>query len=68
MFPLFWKHVTIVGTSMGSPGDFQSMLALFDEGGLRPVIDESFAMAEAVKGAERMASSNQFGKIVLDID
>ncbi len=68
MFPLFWKHVTIVGTSMGSPQDFQAMLELFDDGSLRPAIDEAFAMQDAVKAAQRMASSNQFGKIVLNID
>lgn len=68
MFPLFWKHVTIVGTSMGSPQDFQSMLALFDEGGLRPVVDEIFAMGDVVTAAQRLASSSQFGKIVLNID
>lgn len=68
MFPLFWKHVTVVGTSMGSPRDFQAMLALFEESGMKPAIDESFAMGDVVKAAERMASSNQFGKIVLDID
>lgn len=68
MFPLFWKHVTIAGTSMGSPQDFASMVALFDESGLRPAVDEVFPMSDAVKAAERMASSNQFGKIVLDVD
>jgi len=68
MFPLFWKHVTIFGTSMGSPQDFAAMLALFEDGGLRPAIDEVFAMRDAVAAAQRMASSNQFGKIVLRID
>jgi len=67
-FPLFWKHVTIAGTSMGSPHDFRSMLAFFEEGGLHPAVDEVFAMNDAVDAAERMASSNQFGKIVLRID
>lgn len=68
MFPLFWKHVTIAGTSMGSPQDFRSMLRLFADGALRPAIDRTFAMNDAGKAAERMASSSQFGKIVLDVD
>lgn len=68
MFPLFWKHVTIAGTSMGSPRDFQFMLALFEKGQLHPAIDRVFAMNDVVEAAQRMASSNQFGKIVLDID
>jgi zinc-binding alcohol dehydrogenase/oxidoreductase len=66
LFPLFWKHLTILGTSMGSPDDFAAMLALFEEGGLHPVIDSAFALDDAVAAAERMASSDQFGKIVLD--
>jgi zinc-binding alcohol dehydrogenase/oxidoreductase len=66
LFPLFWKHVTILGTSMGSPADFRSMLALFD-GTIEPAIDRVFPMAGAVEAAQRMNSSAQFGKIVLAI-
>ena len=66
LFPLFWKQVTIMGTSMGSPGDFAAMLALFD-GGLRPVVDGVFPMDDVVAAARRMDEANQFGKIVLSI-
>jgi NADPH:quinone reductase-like Zn-dependent oxidoreductase len=68
MFPLFWKHVTILGTSMGSPQDFSAMLALFEDGTLKPAIDRIYEMSDVVAAAEKMASSNQFGKIVLSID
>ena len=64
LFPLFWNHVDIRGTSMGSPQDFAAMLALFD-GALKPAIDGVYAMDDVVAAAERMASSKQFGKIVL---
>lgn len=67
LFPLFWKHVTILGTSMGSPGDFEAMLALVENGELRPVVDRVYAMHDAAAAAQRMASSHQFGKIVLRI-
>jgi len=65
-FSIFWKHLNIMGTSMGSPSDFAAMLALF-EGGLRPVVDKVFPMDQAAAAAERLASSEQFGKIVLAI-
>jgi NADPH:quinone reductase-like Zn-dependent oxidoreductase len=65
---VFWKHLTIYGTSMGSPQDFKAMLALFDSGGLRPAIDKVFPMAEAAAAAERMDHAEQFGKIILEID
>jgi zinc-binding alcohol dehydrogenase/oxidoreductase len=64
LFPLFWKHVTIMGTSMGSPADFCAMLALFD-GSIKPAIDKVYPFGEAVAAAQRMASSEQFGKIIL---
>ncbi|MBV9718764.1 MAG: zinc-binding dehydrogenase [Candidatus Eremiobacteraeota bacterium] len=64
MFPLFWKHVTILGTSMGSPRDFAAMLQLFD-GGLKPVVDRVFPLTDAVAAFERLQSARQFGKVVL---
>jgi len=65
-FSLFWKHLDILGTSMGSPEDFTSMLALF-EGGLRPAIDRVFPMAEAAAAAQHVLAGEQFGKVVLAI-
>ncbi|HLY01782.1 MAG TPA: NAD(P)-dependent alcohol dehydrogenase [Candidatus Cybelea sp.] len=66
LFPLFWKHVTILGTSMGSPQDFAAMLDLFGKG-LRPVVDRAFPLHDAVKAMERVANADQFGKVVLRI-
>ena len=66
-FPLFWKHVTILGTSMGSPQDFAAMLKFFDDGP-RPVVDRIFALDDAVAAFEHLAAADQFGKIVLRID
>jgi zinc-binding alcohol dehydrogenase/oxidoreductase len=67
LFSLFWKHVTILGTSMGSPSDFRAMLELF-ESGLRPVIDRVYPMANAAAAAQRLAAAEQFGKIVLHVE
>jgi len=66
MFDIFWKHLDIMGTSMGSPQDFAGMLALF-ETGLKPAVDEVVPMDEAAAAAERINKSEQFGKVVLAI-
>lgn len=66
MFPLFWKHVSVLGTSMGSPEDFSAMLQLF-EGRLQPAIDAVFELDDGVAAFERLAAGDQFGKIVLKI-
>lgn len=65
---VFWKQLSILGTTMGSPHEFSAMLALFDKGGLRPVVDRVFPLAEAREAHRRMLEAGQFGKIVLSID
>ena len=67
IFPIFWNHLDIRGTSMGSPEDFRAMLAFMAEHAIRPAIDHVYAMDDAVAAAERMATAAQFGKIVMTI-
>ncbi|MGA8475165.1 MAG: zinc-binding dehydrogenase [Candidatus Cybelea sp.] len=67
LFPLFWKHVSVLGTSMGSPEDFAGMLQIFGDG-VRPLVDRIFALEDAVAAMQRLAASDQFGKIVLRVD
>jgi zinc-binding alcohol dehydrogenase/oxidoreductase len=67
MFSIFWKHLDILGTSMGSPEDFAGMLAIVEAGKLKPAVDETVPMSDVVAAAERMNSGVQFGKIVLGI-
>jgi zinc-binding alcohol dehydrogenase/oxidoreductase len=64
---IFWKQLTILGSTMGSPDDFRGMLALFGEGKLRPVVDRVYPLAEAGQALRRMDQAAQFGKIVLRI-
>lgn len=66
MFPLFWKHVSVLGTSMGSPQDFRAMLQLFNEG-LKPAIDRVFELGDGVAAFERLAAGDQFGKVILTV-
>lgn len=67
IFPIFWNHLDIRGTSMGSPEDFRAMLELVNTHQIRPAIDRIYPIDDAVVAAERMASAAQFGKIVLNI-
>jgi zinc-binding alcohol dehydrogenase/oxidoreductase len=64
---LFWKQATLLGTTMGSPREFAAMLELFGPGGLRPVLDKTFPLAEAAAAHRRMEEAGQFGKIVLSL-
>jgi zinc-binding alcohol dehydrogenase/oxidoreductase len=64
---IFWKQLTVLGSSMGSPVDFEAMLELFGKNGLRPVIDSVFALRDASEAHRRMDEIGQFGKIILEI-
>jgi len=68
IFPIFWNHLDVRGTSMGSPADFRAMLAFVAKHEIKPSIDRVYAMDDVVAAAERMARGEQFGKIVLKID
>ena len=67
MFPVFWNHLTILGTSMGSPDDFSAMLEFVGGQKLRPVVDRVFTMDDAIAAFEHLDRSEQFGKVVLAI-
>jgi NADPH:quinone reductase-like Zn-dependent oxidoreductase len=64
---VWWKQLTIYGSTMGTREDFAGVYELVRSGRVRPVIDEVFPLAEARTAHERMERAEQFGKIVLTI-
>ncbi len=64
---VFWKQLSILGSSMGSEQDFDDLLAFVDKHQIVPVVDEIFLLAEAETALRRLEAGQQFGKIVLHI-
>jgi NADPH:quinone reductase-like Zn-dependent oxidoreductase len=64
---VWWKQLTIYGSTMGTRGDFAGVYDLVASGRAWPVVDEVFPLAEARVAHERMERAEQFGKIVLRI-
>jgi zinc-binding alcohol dehydrogenase/oxidoreductase len=64
---VWWKQLTIYGSTMGTREDFAGAFELVKSGRARPVIDEVFPLEEARAAHERMERGDQFGKIVLRI-
>lgn len=62
---IFWKQLQLLGTTMGSPDDFEAMVYFVNKHQVVPVIDEVFPLAQANKAVHKMEHSSQFGKIVL---
>lgn len=62
--PIFWKQISILGSTMGSDDDFKSMLQFVDTFKIKPVIDEMFTFEEVHQGFKKLEQQKQFGKIV----
>lgn len=62
---VFFKSLSILGSTMGSKGDLRAVLRLFEHGRLQPVLDRALPMA-AVGEAHRLLEERQaLGKLVL---
>jgi NADPH:quinone reductase-like Zn-dependent oxidoreductase len=64
---IWWKQLTILGSTMGTKQDFDGVYEVVASGKARPVIDEVFPLSEARAAHERMEAGEQLGKIVLTI-
>ena len=64
---IFLKHLTVLGTAMGTNEEFGAMLDLFAEHGLKPTINETFPLQETAAAMEYMEEGAGIGKIVVDI-
>ncbi len=64
---IFWKQLNILGSTMGSPEDFQGMAEMIQQHTIKPVIDKVFSMEEGEAAFRWMDDASQFGKIVLKI-
>ena len=62
-----FKQLDILGTAMGNPDEFSSMLEFYEEHELRPVINETFSLEETDAALEHMEEGKGIGKVVLEI-
>ncbi len=65
---LFSRHISILGSYMGSKAELYSVLDLVGRGRVRPVIDTVMSLAKTREAHERLEKREQFGKIVLRIE
>lgn len=62
---VFWKQLEILGTTMSSVQEFESVMRLVLSGRLQPVVDVVWPLERAREAHERLEAGEQFGNIVL---
>jgi NADPH:quinone reductase-like Zn-dependent oxidoreductase len=64
---LFFKGLSLLGSTMGSKGELHQILPLVFAGKLRPVVAEVLPLRDVARGHELLESRSVFGKIVLEV-
>jgi NADPH:quinone reductase-like Zn-dependent oxidoreductase len=67
MRKIFWRQLSLLGSSMGSPADWSAMLAFVARHRIKPVVSAVFPLAEGAEAFALMERSGQFGKIVVTL-
>jgi D-arabinose 1-dehydrogenase-like Zn-dependent alcohol dehydrogenase len=62
---IFSKHLSIVGSTMGTIEDFHEVMSLVCGGKIRVAVDSTFPLSEARRAQERLQNGEQLGKIAL---
>lgn len=64
---LWWKQLTVLGSTMGTRDDFLGVYELVRDGRVRVHVDSVFPLREASAAHARLESGEQLGKVVLSI-
>ena len=62
---VFYRHLTIMGSFMGTKAELLEAMRFVEAGAIRAVVDQSMPLAEARRAHELMEDRAQFGKLVL---
>lgn len=62
---LFYKRISLLGSTMGSKGDLFRVMQLVDEGKLTPVLDRVLPLEKAAEAHGLLSERKSFGNVVL---
>jgi NADPH:quinone reductase-like Zn-dependent oxidoreductase len=62
---LFYKRISLLGSTMGSKGELFRILQLVEEGRLKPVLDRTLPLADAALAQQLLQNRAHFGNVVL---
>lgn len=62
---IFWKQLSILGSTMGVPQDLKDALAMVRSGHLKVYVDSVWPLEQVKEAQAHMDRAGQFGKIVL---
>lgn len=64
---VFWRQISVIGSTMGSLNDFRRLLHMAEATGLRPLLDRTYPLEETPAALARMETGRHTGKIVIAV-
>jgi NADPH:quinone reductase-like Zn-dependent oxidoreductase len=64
---IFGKHLTIIGSTMGTLSDFRKVMTMVFNGVFKPALDQNYPLEDAAQAQIRLEAGKQLGKITLEI-
>ena len=64
---MYWRQLSVLGSSMGSPRDFAALLDHLDGATWAPVVDSVFDLDDIAAAYTRLGDPARYGKVVLSI-
>lgn len=62
----FLRHIQFIGTAMGSPSEFKTMLAFMKTYNMKPLIHSQYTFDEGLKAFDSLRTGKQIGKIIIN--
>jgi NADPH:quinone reductase-like Zn-dependent oxidoreductase len=64
---IFWRQLTIAGSSMGTKEELQTVVGMCAAGRLEPLVDQVFKLSEVSQALKKLAEGSSLGKLVIQI-
>ncbi len=65
--PIFFKSLSVLGSTMGGLGELKRVAELVFAGKLRPLVDSRYPLAEVAAAHAKLDAREAFGKVLLEI-
>ncbi len=63
---VFYRQLRVIGSTMGTIDELRDLIGMCHATGVRPVVDSTYALADARDAFEKMLAGDLFGKLVVN--
>ncbi len=62
---IFWRQLSIHGSSMGTLTEFREMCSFLEQADVKPLVDSEYRLSDARSAFQRLQAGANFGKVIV---